>query len=76
MYGSINDTGVDKKIIVELGKKISTLPTDFEFHPQIRKIYEARLKSIEEGKGIDFGTAEALAFATLMQEGHHIRISG
>lgn len=60
----------------DIGRKISTLPDNFEFHPQIKKIYEARLKSVEEGHGIDYGTAEALAFASLMTEGHHIRISG
>jgi 2-oxoglutarate dehydrogenase E1 component len=34
------------------------------------------LKSIETGKDIDWGTAEALAFATLIQEGYKVRISG
>lgn len=42
----------------------------------MKKIYEARRKSIAEGKGIDWGTAEALAFATLIDEGFHVRISG
>ena len=35
-----------------------------------------RKKSIIEGKGIDWGTAEALAFASLMDEGFHVRLSG
>lgn len=35
-----------------------------------------RKKSIEEGKGIDWGTAESLAFASLIHEGFHIRLSG
>ena len=56
--------------------KISTLPDTFEFHPMIKKIYEQRVKTIQEGNGIDFGTAEALAFATLVTEGNHIRLSG
>ena len=47
-----------------------------KFHPQIKKIYEQRKKSIEEGKGIDWGNAECLAYATLMDEGFHVRLSG
>jgi len=52
------------------------LPTDGKFHPAVKKIFDARVKSIQEGKGIDWGTAEALAFATLIDEGNHVRISG
>ena len=52
------------------------MPDDWEFHPQVKKIYEARRKAISEGKGIDWGTAEALAFATLIDEGFHVRLSG
>ena len=40
------------------------------------KIFTARNKSIVEGKGIDWGTAEALAFASLINDGYHVRISG
>ena len=40
------------------------------------KIFAARNKAIVEGKGIDWGTAEALAFASLINEGYHVRISG
>lgn len=42
----------------------------------IRKIFEAREQSISKGVGIDWGTAEALAFATLIQDGFQVRISG
>lgn len=75
-YGQVKDTGIDIKILRDIGLKISTLPETFEFHPMIKKIYEHRVKTIQEGHGIDFGTAEALAFATLLTEGNHVRISG
>jgi 2-oxoglutarate dehydrogenase E1 component len=52
------------------------LPSDWIFHPTVKKIYEARKKSIQEGKSIDWGTAESLAFASLIQEGFHVRMSG
>jgi 2-oxoglutarate dehydrogenase E1 component len=45
-------------------------------HPQLQKIYQARITSIEDGKGIDYSTAEQLAFGTLVQEGYGIRLSG
>lgn len=77
-YGDfLNDTGVEKQKLLEIGNKITKLPEDGgKFHPQIVKIFQARHKSIEEGKGIDWGTAEALAFATLIDQGYHVRLSG
>lgn len=59
-----------------IGAKITTLPSDLEVHPTIKKIYEQRVKSIEEGKGIDFATAESLAFGSLLEEGFSVRLSG
>ena len=52
------------------------MPENKKFHPQIVKIFKAREKSITDGKDIDWGTAEALAFASLIKEGTHIRLSG
>ena len=70
------DTGIDLAYLQPLGKKIATLPGDGKFHPQIQKIYNARAKSIEDGTMIDWGTSEALAFASLIDEGYHVRLSG
>lgn len=75
-YGKLKDTGISVDAIKDIGEKITTLPEDWDFHPQVKKIFEARRKSIQEGKGIDWGTAEALAFASLIQEGFHVRVSG
>lgn len=60
----------------EVGGAITQVPQDFNIHPQIKKIYDARRQSIETGEGIDFGTAEALAFGSLLQEGFNVRLSG
>jgi len=74
-YG--NDTSVDRATFNRIGKEITHLPTEKgKFHNQIVKIFKAREKSIEEGTGIDWGTAEALAFATLIDQGYSIRLSG
>lgn len=75
-YGEMKNTGVSLSVLKDIGEKITTLPEDWEFHPQVKKIFEARKKSISEGKGIDWGTGEALAFASLIHEGFHVRVSG
>jgi len=69
-------TGSTEEKLKRLGEKICTLPSDINFHPQIKKIYDTRLESIKTGKGIDWGTAEALSWATLLDHGHPVRISG
>jgi len=70
------ESGVDKKKLVEIGKKISSLPVDFNIHKTLKKIFELRLKAIKEGKSIDWSTAESLAFGTLLTEGFSVRLSG
>jgi 2-oxoglutarate dehydrogenase E1 component len=69
-------SGVDKKILTEIGKKISKVPLNFSIHRTLKKIFDLRLKNIEEGKGIDWTTAESLAFGTLLTEGFSVRLSG
>ncbi len=69
-------SGVDKKIITEIGKKITKIPNNFRVHKTLKKIFDLRLKTIEEGKQIDWSTAESLAFGTLLTEGFSVRLSG
>lgn len=56
--------------------KLTKMPTDLEINPQIKKIYEAREQSIQEGKNIDWATAESLAFSSLIEQGYGVRLSG
>ncbi|UPR04650.1 E1 subunit of 2-oxoglutarate dehydrogenase [Chloropicon primus] len=74
--GRIKTTGVEMPILKELGTAMCKIPEGFNVHRKIKKIYDTRLKAIETGEGIDWGTAEALAFATLLREGNHVRLSG
>ena len=60
----------------EIGLKMSKLPENIDVHKQLKKIFGAREKSITEGKGIDWATAEALAFGSLLLEGNHVRLTG
>jgi 2-oxoglutarate dehydrogenase E1 component len=69
------ETGVDKKKLIELGTKLSTLPEGKKYFRKIAKIFEDRLNAIKQDK-LDWGTAEMLAYATLLEEGHSVRISG
>lgn len=68
-------TGLPKSFLTKLGKQITTLP-EMNVNNVIQKIYDARKTSIVEGKGIDWATAESLAFASLISEGKKIRVSG
>jgi len=69
-------SGVDKKKLIDIGTKISKIPENFSVHKTLKKIFAARLKTIEEGKTIDWSTAENLAFGTLLTEGFSVRMSG
>lgn len=69
-------TGVPVDALQAIGRAASSFPGDFTPHPGIRRIMEARRKAVEEGADIDMPTAEALAFGSLLAEGHHVRLSG
>ena len=71
--GKTSSTEDDLK---NLAKEIHTLPEDFTPHKRIKKIYNDREQSIIQGKNIDWATAEALAFATLLKDGYGVRLSG
>ena len=70
------DTGVAAETLVDIGHKITTVPQGFSAHRTILRYLENRRKAIDSGHGIDWATAEALAFCTLLQEGHRVRLSG
>ncbi|CAM8936940.1 unnamed protein product [Rhodiola kirilowii] len=72
----VQNTGVKPEILKNVGKAISTLPENFKPHRAVKKIFEQRAQMIETGEGIDWAVGEALAFATLLIEGNHVRMSG
>ncbi|WP_455373729.1 2-oxoglutarate dehydrogenase E1 component [Limibacillus halophilus] len=69
-------TDVSMELLQEVGKAITTVPEDFNANRKILRQLEAKRKAIETGKGIDWATAEALAFGTLLTEGTPVRLSG
>ncbi len=70
------ETGVTAAKLRQIGKKLTEIPDDFEAHRTIRRIYKGRREAIAAGEGIDWATAEALAFGSLVDEGHRVRLVG
>jgi 2-oxoglutarate dehydrogenase E1 component len=73
---SISKTSLSKKNLHDLIDKICVIPSGFNANPKIVKQLEARKNAILEGKNIDWGNAEALAFASLVEQGNDVRITG
>ena len=69
-------TGVDRKKLISIGKKITEIPINFNIHKTLAKIFEFKRKMFTENKPIDWSTAETLAFATLLDDGFSVRLSG
>jgi 2-oxoglutarate dehydrogenase E1 component len=69
-------TGVDVAELREIGRKITKVPDGFRVHRTIARFLDNRVKAIESGAGLDWATGEALALCTLLEEGHHVRLSG
>ena len=69
-------TGVSQKRLKTLGAKFTSVPDDVTPHRTLQRVLDARAKSISSGKGLDWATAEHLAFATLLDEGYPVRLSG
>ncbi|MFN4274027.1 MAG: 2-oxoglutarate dehydrogenase E1 component [Aliihoeflea sp.] len=69
-------TAVPVKSLKEIGKKLAEVPEGFEIHRTIQRFMDNRRKAIESGEGIDWATAEALAFGSILMEGNPIRLSG
>ena len=70
------DTSVPEKVLRPLAEKMSHIPDDLAVYPKARKIYEARLKMLNETGKLNWALGELMAYASLLNEGHRIRISG
>jgi 2-oxoglutarate dehydrogenase E1 component len=69
-------TGVEEKLIAEIGGILTTVPEGLTVHKTLQRIIDARKAMFDSGEGIDWATAEALAFGTLVREGNPVRLSG
>ena len=69
-------TGADTKKLLAISEKINSLPKDLNLHKTIVKILNKRKEAIKNGYNIDWSTAEALAFGSLLEEGYPVRLVG
>jgi len=69
-------TGVPLDRLLEVGAGLTRVPDNFQLNPKIARQLDAKKKMIDTGEGIDWATGEALAFGTLLLEGHPVRLSG
>jgi 2-oxoglutarate dehydrogenase E1 component len=69
-------TGVELATLKQIGEAITTVPAGFNAHRTIQRFLDNRRKTIETGEGIDWATAESLAFGSLLLDGHPVRLSG
>jgi len=70
------ETGVSIDRLKEVGDALSKVPDNFNLHKKIIRQLGVKKKVIDAGQGIDWATGEALAFGTLLTEGHPVRLSG
>ncbi|HQP19776.1 MAG TPA: 2-oxoglutarate dehydrogenase E1 component, partial [Phenylobacterium sp.] len=70
------DTSVPLQKLIDLGQKITAIPDRLDVHKTVRRAIEGRRQAFESGEGLDWGAGEHLAFATLLDEGFPVRLSG
>ncbi|MBV1701178.1 MAG: 2-oxoglutarate dehydrogenase E1 component [Hyphomicrobiales bacterium] len=70
------ETGLPIDKLRQIGQAITKVPEGFNIHKTIQRFMDNRAKMIETGNGIDWATGEALAFGSLLEEGHRVRLSG
>jgi 2-oxoglutarate dehydrogenase E1 component len=70
------ETGVSRDRLLSLARALTALPEGFNLNPKLEKLLARRREAAESGLGIDWANAEALAFASLLAEGHPVRLSG
>lgn len=75
-WSSVIDTAVPVQKLKQLGEKICHYPANFKLQRQVQGIMNARKEMMEGKKPLDWGCAETMAYATLINEGHPVRLVG
>jgi 2-oxoglutarate dehydrogenase E1 component len=70
------ETGLSSEELSELTQRLTTYPDGFHIHPKVKKLLEQRSEMGAGKRAADYGMAEALAFASLVKSGTHVRLSG
>jgi 2-oxoglutarate dehydrogenase E1 component len=69
-------TAITVDTLKKLAEKLSAVPPTFHLNSKIARQFEAKKEMIVKGEGYDWAMGEALAFASLLEEGHPVRLSG
>ncbi len=70
------ETAVGREELSRLARIGHSVPAGFTLHPKVEKIYESRIQMMDGQESVDWGCAEAMAYATLLNEGGWVRVSG
>ncbi|MDP3656017.1 MAG: 2-oxoglutarate dehydrogenase E1 component, partial [Brevundimonas sp.] len=70
------ETSVPTARLSDLGHRLTTIPNDVDMHKTLKRVMDGRREMIVSGQNIDWATAESLAFASLLDEGFPVRLSG
>jgi 2-oxoglutarate dehydrogenase E1 component len=69
-------TAISEEEVRRLGTVLTMVPEGFHIHKTLQRILDAKKEMFATGEGFDWATAEALAFGSLIEEGHGVRLSG
>jgi len=69
-------TGVRGEVLDRIAERLLAVPADFDMHPKLKGIITARRDNVVGRKPVDWGTAEALAYGSIVLEGYPVRLSG
>lgn len=70
------ETGIAPEVMTQVGRALTTVPEGLNLHKTVGRLVEAKKQMFETGEGFDWATAEALAFGSLVTEGHGVRLAG
>jgi len=70
------DTTISPKTVMDIGTSLTTLPPDIKPHGRVQRIMDQRVKMVGGEVEMDWGFAETMAYASLLREGHNVRLVG
>jgi 2-oxoglutarate dehydrogenase E1 component len=70
------ETGISLPALSELAEPLTSYPADFHIHPKVKRLLEQRAEMVRGKRTVDYGMAEALAFASLVKSAIPVRLSG
>ena len=70
------ETGVDAETLEKIGVSIGSVPESFNLHKKLQRLFRNRTEAAKGERDLDWGTAELLAYGTLLADGHAVRLTG